>query len=153
MAALTAIQNVRTIDVTTSQSEEAKEVSRRFDEVDPGDLQIKIESSSGEAIVVPDGLSDLLQTVVRLAAAGQPFGITQSPKALTSVEAAKMLGISRPTLLKLAASGQIASHKVGSHTRFNRSDLRSLAESRLADQRKSFGDLLEFEDSLGFDKD
>ncbi|MHA7140444.1 MULTISPECIES: helix-turn-helix domain-containing protein [unclassified Arthrobacter] len=153
MAALTAIQNVRTIDVTTSQSEEAKEVSRRFDEVDPGDLQIKIESSSGEAIVVPDGLSDLLQTVVRLAAAGQPFGITQFPKALTSVEAAKMLGISRPTLLKLAASGQIASHKVGSHTRFNRSDLRSLAESRLADQRKSFGDLLEFEDSLGFDKD
>lgn len=153
MAALTAIQNVRTIDVTTAQSEEAKEVSRRFHEVDPGDLQIKIESTSGEAVIVPDDLSDLLQTVLRLAAAGQAFGITQFPKALTSVEAAKMLGISRPTLLKLAASGEIASHKVGSHTRFNRSDLRAFMESRLAAQKTSFDELLEFEDSLGFDEE
>lgn len=153
MAALTAIQNVRTIDVTSTQSEEAQEVSRRFHEVDPGDLQIKIQSSTGEAVVVPDELSDLLQTVLRLAAAGQAFGITQFPKALTSVEAAKTLGISRPTLLKLAASGEIPSHKVGSHTRFNRSDLKAFLELRLAAQRTSFDELLELEDSLGFDQD
>ncbi len=153
MAALTAIQNVRTIDVTSSQSAEAREVSRHFHEVDPGELQIKIESSSGEAIIVPDELSNLLQTVLRLAASGQAIGITQLPKALTSVESSKMLGISRPTLLKLASNGEIASHKVGSHTRFNRSDLKAFAETRLNNQRKSFDELRELEDSLGFNQD
>ncbi|WP_434616547.1 helix-turn-helix domain-containing protein [Arthrobacter sp. A5] len=153
MAALTAIQNVRTIDVTPSQSEEAREMSRRFHEVDPSDLQIKIQSSSGEAVIVPDDLSGLLQTILRLAASGHAIGITQLPKALTSVEASKMLGISRPTLLKLAASGEIAFHKVGSHTRFSRADLRVFAESHLGDQRKSFDELRELEDSLGFNQD
>lgn len=153
MAAHTAIQNVRTIDVTSSQSEEAREVSRRFLEVDPGDLQIKIESSSGETVVVPDSLSDLLQTVLRLAASGRAIGITQLPRALTSVEAAKVLGISRPTLLKLAANGEIDSHKVGSHTRFNRSDLQAFADQRLSKQRNSFDELRELEDSLGFNQD
>lgn len=150
MAALSAIQNVRTIDVTSSQSEEAKEVSRHFHEVEPNDLQIKIESSSGEAVVVPEDLSNLLQTVLRLAASGQAIGITQFSKAVTSVEASKMLGISRPTLLKLAAKGEIPSHKVGSHTRFNRSDLKAFAESRLNNQRKSFDELRDLEESLGF---
>ncbi len=102
---------------------------------------------------MPDDLSDLLQTILRLAASGQAIGITQVPKALTSVEAAKMLGISRPTLLKLATSGEIASHKVGSHTRFSRSDLRAFAESHLGNQRKSFDELRELEDSLDFNQD
>lgn len=153
MAALTAIQNVRTIDVTSTQSEEAQEVSRHFHEVDFGDLTIRIESSSGEAVTVPEDLSTLLQTILRLAASGQAIGITQLSKALTSVEAAKTLGISRPTLLKFAASGEIPSHKVGSHTRFNRSDVRAFAESRLDKQRQSFDELREFEDAIGFNQD
>lgn len=150
MGAFTAIQNVRTIDVTSSQSQEAQEVSRRFHEIDPKNLQIRIESSTGDVVVVPEALGNLLQTVLRLAASGQAIGITQLPKALTSVEAAKVLGISRPTLLKLAAKGEISSHKVGSHTRFNRSDLLAFAEQRLDNQHKSFDELRDLEDSMGF---
>lgn len=150
MGALTAIQNVQTIDVTSSQSQEAQQVSRHFHEIDTKDLQIRIESSTGEVVTVPEALGNLLQTVLRLAASGQAIGITQLPKALTSVEAAKVLGVSRPTLLKLAAKGVISSHKVGSHTRFNRSDLLAFAGQRLENQRKSFDELRELEDSMGF---
>lgn len=153
MAALPAIQNVRTIDITSSQSSEAQELSRRLHEVDPRDLQIRIQSSSGETVAVPEDLGRLLQTVLRLAASGQKIGLTQLPKALTSVEAAKMLGISRPTLLKLASRGDIASHKVGSHTRFNLSDLRAFAEKSLNTQRSSFDELRNLEDDLGLNQD
>ncbi|THJ65109.1 helix-turn-helix domain-containing protein [Arthrobacter echini] len=153
MAALTAIQNVRTIDVTSTQTAEAKEVSRRFNEVGAQDLIIRIESSAGEAVTVPEDLSNLLQTILRLAASGQSIGITQFSKAMTSVEAAKTLGISRPTLLKLAANGDIASHKVGSHTRFDRADVHEFAEARLGKQRDSFDSLRNFEDALSFNQD
>lgn len=150
MAALTAVQNVRTIDVTASQSQEAQEVSRRFHQLDPTDLRIRIESAAGDSVIVPEALGNLLQTVLQLAASGQPIGITQPPKAMTSVEAARFLGMSRPTLLKLAAGNSIPSHKVGSHTRFNLTDLRAFALQRLEKQHKAFDDLRETEDSPGF---
>lgn len=150
MSTSTTIQNVQTIDVTLSQSAEAQEVTRHFHEVPPSDLRIRIESSSGDAVTVPESLSNLLQAVLRLAATGETVGITRLSKALTSVEAAKFLGMSRPTLMKLASNGEIASHKVGSHTRFNRTDLRAFAEQRLQSQRESFDDLRSFEDAQGF---
>ncbi|WP_232318000.1 helix-turn-helix domain-containing protein [Neomicrococcus aestuarii] len=58
--------------------------------------------------------------------------------------------MSRPTLMKLALSGEIPSHKVGSHTRFDRTDLQTFAEQRTQKQRKSFDELRAFEDSLDF---
>jgi excisionase family DNA binding protein len=150
MSTSTTIQNVQTIDVTSSQSAEAQEVTRHFNEISPSDLRIRIESSSGDTVTVPESLSDLLQAVLRLAATGETVGITRLSKALTSVEAAKFLGMSRPTLMKLASSGEIPSHKVGSHARFNRTDLQSFAERRIQSQRESFDDLRSFEDSQDF---
>lgn len=146
----TTVQNVQTIDVTSSQSAEAQEVTRHFNEIPASELRIRIESSSGDTVTVPESLSDLLQAVLRLAATGEAVGITRLSRALTSVEAAKFLGMSRPTLMKLAMSGDIPSHKVGSHTRFNRTDLQTFAERRVQSQRESFDNLRSFEDAEDF---
>ncbi|GAB2899944.1 helix-turn-helix domain-containing protein [Neomicrococcus lactis] len=150
MSTSTNIQSVQTIDVSSSQSTEAREVTRHFEKASPDDLRIRIESPTGDTITVPESLSELLQAVLRLAAAGETVGITRLSKSLTSVEAAKFLGMSRPTLMKLASSGEIPSHKVGSHTRFDRTDLQAFAEQRTQKQRKSFDELRAFEDSLDF---
>ncbi|APF41175.1 DNA-binding protein [Neomicrococcus aestuarii] len=150
MSTSTNIQSVQTIDVSSSQSTEAREVTRHFEKTSPDDLRIRIESPTGDTITVPESLSELLQAVLRLAAAGETVGITRLSKSLTSVEAAKFLGMSRPTLMKLALSGEIPSHKVGSHTRFDRTDLQTFAEQRTQKQRKSFDELRAFEDSLDF---
>lgn len=150
MSTSTNIQSVQTIDVSSSQSTEAREVTRHFEKTSPDDLRIRIESPTGDTITVPESLSELLQAVLRLAAAGETVGITRLSKSLTSVEAAKFLGMSRPTLMKLASNGEIPSHKVGSHTRFDRTDLQAFAEQRTQKQRKSFDELRAFEDSLDF---
>ncbi|MFJ2621615.1 helix-turn-helix domain-containing protein [Glutamicibacter sp. NPDC087344] len=141
-------QNLQVLDVTPSQHEEAAEVERRLDDVDPKTLKIRIESTSGEEIVIPSDLGKLLHQILRMAASGKSISISQITQELTSVEAAKMLGMSRPTLLKLAAQGDIEFHKVGSHSRFTRKDIRAFQEKRLEDRRRAFDELREFEDSL-----
>ena len=146
-------QDLKTIDLTSSQHEEAIEVQRQLHEVDPKQLKIRIESTSGEEVVIPAGLGRLLHHVLRLAASGKAISIAQLTQELTSVEAAKMLGMSRPTLLKLAAQGEIKFHKVGSHSRFTREDIRSFQEKRRDARRSAFEDLRDFEDSLGLDEE
>lgn len=153
MSSSAAIQDIQTIDVTSAQQEEAKEVSRQLHEVKPGDLRIRIESSTGEEVAIPAGLGRLLQHILRLAATGKSIAITQVTQELTSVEAAKMLGMSRPTLLKLASKGEIQSHKVGSHARFVREDIKAFQANRLEIRRRAFDELREFEDSIGTDRE
>ncbi|GAA1859081.1 hypothetical protein GCM10009715_03260 [Paeniglutamicibacter psychrophenolicus] len=149
VSSIATIQGIQTLDVTSAQHAEAVEVQRRLHEVDPKKLKIRIESAAGEEVVIPAGLAKLLHHILRLAASGKSIAITQLAQELTSVEAAKILGMSRPTLLKLAAKGEISFHKVGTHSRFLREDLRKFQEKRLDSRRRAFDELRTFEDSLG----
>jgi excisionase family DNA binding protein len=47
----------------------------------------------------------------------------EAPETLTVVEVATMLRVSRPTILALAASGQIPARRVGKQWRFSRASL------------------------------
>lgn len=57
-------------------------------------------------------------------------GVAAVPEELTSVEAAKMIGVSRPTLIKMARTGEIPSRMVGTHTRFLTEDVRAFLRRR-----------------------
>lgn len=151
MATVQHARELNTVNLTDSEVREADEVTREFKDVDVDELRIRIETTDGKAVQLPQGLVRLLRLVLRLASSGEPITLGQSPKVLTSVEAAKSLGISRPTLLKMAADDQIPSHKVGSHTRFLREDVRKALELRASERRSAFNELRAFEDALGLD--
>ena len=55
----------------------------------------------------------------------------------TTTEAARMLGISRPTLMKLIESGEIDSIKVATHHRIPAPALRSYESARAASQHRA----------------
>ncbi len=148
MSSRATSQNFQVLNVTSSQHKEAAEVERQLGDVDPETLKIRIESTSGEEIAIPADLGKLLHQILRMAASGESISISQITQELTSAEAAKMLGMSRPTLLKLATQGDIEFHKVGSHSRFAHKDIRVFQEKRLEDRHRVFGELREFEDSL-----
>lgn len=149
MATIRAARELNTIDLTPTEIQEAKTVILRFKDVRPQDLRIKIETSDGLEVGLPAGLVRLLHMVLNLASSGQPLSLSQPPAVLTSVEAAKALGMSRPTLLKLADEGKIASTKVGTHTRFAHEDIRKFADQVQNQRRASFDEFRDFEDSLG----
>ncbi len=76
-----------------------------------------------ERAVVPHGVLELIFLVLNEAARGNSVTLIPSHKDLTTQEAADLLNVSRPFVVKLLDQGKIRFHKIGSHRRIRFSDL------------------------------
>jgi excisionase family DNA binding protein len=83
-----------------------------------GDEPVAITVEGGsEAIVVPKSVLDLLVRVLGSLSAGEGITVVPSHAELTTQQAADMLNVSRPHLVKLLSEGQIKFRTVGTHRR------------------------------------
>ena len=87
-------------------------------------LKLRVRDSGQEQpIELPAGAVDLLMHVLEAMAAGQ--GVTLIPESaeLTTVQAADVLNVSRPFLIKLLDQKAIPHRKVGRHRRIRMEDV------------------------------
>lgn len=101
--------------------------------------------------VVPKELAGILSEVVRIVAAGGTVTIGSMPEELTTTAASDLLGISRPTLMKLVRDGEVAAYKVGTHTRLKTVDVLGYRDRLREQQRDALQALRDFEASEGLD--
>ncbi|KAF0848649.1 helix-turn-helix domain-containing protein [Nocardia caishijiensis] len=113
-----------------------------------GSAGITVALETGASVEMPAGLTALISQVLDLVARGCTVTVGSVPNEVTTTVAARMLDISRPTLVKLIREGRIPAHKVGSHTRLKTADVLSHRDSQRAEQRAAFDDLRAFEDDL-----
>lgn len=71
-------------------------------------------------------------------------------EAFTTTEAASFLGVSRPTLMKMIATGDIEHIMVGSHHRILAEPLVAYERARRARRAKAAEALAEFSNEIGF---
>ncbi len=83
-------------------------------------------------IVLPDAVVRLLRDVMSHLAEGQSVTVVPRRAELSTIEAADLLGVSRPHLVKLLDSGQIACRRVGEHRRIPLDDLLRYREENKA---------------------
>lgn len=95
----------------------------------------------GTAISVPRRAVVLLEKVLVEMADGKTVEITSSSKELGTQEAADLLKVSRPHLVKLLETGKIPFIKVGAHRRVLLEDVKKY-ETVLRETRKKALDLL-----------
>ena len=69
---------------------------------------------------------------------------------LTTQEAANLLNVSRPFLIKLLEQGEIPYIKVGSHRRIRFEDLMAYRQQRDLKRRQSLKELTQFSQHEGF---
>ncbi len=69
---------------------------------------------------------------------------------LTTIEAAAMLGLSRPTLMKMIESGEIDHVKVGTHHRVPVQAILEFERARQTRRAKAAEALAEFSNDIGF---
>ena len=97
---------------------------------------------------LPPELSKIIGQAIRTLAVNGSVTVGTMPDELTSNTAADFLGVSRPTLLKLAKSGKVESFKVGTHTRFKRDDIVAFKAKREEARREAMKELLDMRDQL-----
>jgi excisionase family DNA binding protein len=85
-------------------------------------VKMQFEGSK-EAIEVPQSALAALDHALTSVAAGEPFGILSANAELTTQQAAELLNVSRPYVIKLLDAGEIEYRKVGTHRRIYASSL------------------------------
>jgi excisionase family DNA binding protein len=114
-----------------------------------GDGTVTLAGSDDTAVVVPDPLRNVLTTIVTAMRRGQAVTFAPLGQRLTTQQAADLVGVSRPTLIKLLESGQIPYETPGRHRRIRLSDLLDYQATRRADQRRTLRELTEDAQDLG----
>lgn len=105
----------------------------------------KLIAPDGTSQSLPDSVHAFLHQLLADLTAGKSVSIIQSTAPLTTVESAKLLGVSRQFLVNLLESGEIPFHKVGSHRRVYARDLLAYKHRRDTARRKVLDDLVKAE--------
>ncbi|MEG4319105.1 MULTISPECIES: helix-turn-helix domain-containing protein [unclassified Microcoleus] len=112
--------------------------------------QLRLVTSNGEEIAIPESVYSVLGQVVRAMASGQAISIVPHNRELTTQEAANILNVSRPFLVKLLENGEIPHIKVGSHRRILFQDVTIYKEQRKVKRRQGLNELTKFLQDEGF---
>jgi excisionase family DNA binding protein len=113
-------------------------------------VEAKLVGPDGKTQVLPGNVYSFLCQLLADLKDGHSVTILQSEATLTTVEAAKLLGVSRQFLIQEIEKGQIPHHMVGTHRRLYARDVLAYKSKRDAGRRKQLDDLAmaEYEDGL-----
>jgi excisionase family DNA binding protein len=110
---------------------------------------LRLVSSTGEEIDLPEPVFHLLRQLVHDLAQGNSVTIVPVHKELTTQEAADLLNVSRQYLVELLEAGTIPFTKVGTHRRIQFGDLIDYKQRRDASRREGLSRLTKQSQKLG----
>jgi excisionase family DNA binding protein len=88
-----------------------------------GTQSVRLALPSGEVLPVPDAVDHALREVIAALAAGDAVTVLPLHQQLTTNQAARLLEISRPTLIALLERGEIPYRRTGTHRRVQLADV------------------------------
>lgn len=138
MSSVTARVRLTATDAAIAQAKEVSDILR----TPGGALSVQHQD---DRVAMPRELQQLIQKVIEVMAGGGTVTVSALPEELTTTNAAAILGISRPTLMKMIREGEILSHKVGSHHRLSTADVYEALSARRARERAAYEELLKID--------
>lgn len=136
---------------SVQEQEQAKELRRKLAAmVESTHCHVRLQASGGEEpLELPISVVTLLNRILAEMADGNAVTLVPVHAELTTSQAANLLNISRPHLIKLLESGVITFTKVGSHRRVRAEDVLRYREERLAKRREALEELTAEAEHLG----
>ena len=105
-----------------------------------------LSGPNGEHLVLPPEVFEVLRDVVDAMARGQAVTIAPVHQRLTTQEAADLLGVSRPTLVKLLEAGDIPFEQPGRHRRVRLADVLAYRDRASEERRAALDRMVEIAD-------
>ena len=103
----------------------------------------------GRDLILPRHALSLLRDLLSEMAQGNAVTIVPTHAELTTQEAANILNVSRPFLIKLLEEGEIPHHKVNKHRRIRFDDLMAYKKRQTMRSAKALDDLAQQAQELG----
>ena len=117
-------------------------------DTDLGEVDV-ITEGTNEPIRLRRDVAELLREILANTAAGRTVSIVPTSAELTTQQAADLLNVSRPHVVKLLDQGILKGHKVGTHRRLYASDVQDFKHRRALEQRAAADKLAILSDDLG----
>lgn len=96
---------------------------------------VKLSVRCGRTVQVPDSALDSFSSTLEAVANGSKVEVVRTEAEVSTQQAARILNVSRPTAVRLFDTGEITSHKVGSHRRAKLKDVLEYRDSESARRR------------------
>jgi excisionase family DNA binding protein len=103
----------------------------------------------GSTVRIPKSAVDGLIELLTATAEGDDATIVRSAREVTTQQAAKLLNVSRPTVIKLIDEGILPARKVGSHRRVPLADLLTYHHQMIAQRRAILDQMTAEAEELG----
>lgn len=136
----------RQLAPTEEEAQLARDSSRRLSpyahRAQPLAVRV-IEAGQEESLELPAGAVALLVNILDAMAAGQGISIIPENAELTTVQAAEVLNVSRPFLIKLLEEEAIPHRKVGKHRRVRMEDVMAYKQNIDRERRRVLDLLVE----------
>ncbi|WP_270365747.1 helix-turn-helix domain-containing protein [Microbacterium algeriense] len=111
--------------------------------------ELTFTTTTGRQVTFDPAIVDLFAHVLNRVALGGELTVQTVPDLLSTITAAELLGVSRPTLMKMIRNGELEPVMAGTHHRLRSKDITALREKREIERRAIAEELL----GMGDDED
>jgi len=132
-----------TLMTSPAERDQAQAALSRFP-----DGVVRLVSANDAGVELGPDLNAVVRQVINAVATGASVTVMPLPPELTTTEAARLLGVTRPTVMRLIRDGELEARLVGTHHRLAAEAVLDLRKARLATQRRALEELMALEDQL-----
>ena len=115
-------RNTDIVEPDETERAMARAAARQLANVDEKSVCVQV-GESAQCVALPMGAVRLLARALEIISEGDAVILTPLHSELSTQQAAEILKVSRPYLVKLLDEGEIPSHKVGTHRRVRLHDV------------------------------
>lgn len=112
-------------------------------------VEEKADGSDAARLEVPPATLRLLSEILALMARQQTFVLYPESSELTTKQAAEVLGVSRPFLIRVLEAGEMPFRKVGRHRRVLMKDVLAYKQTMQVKSRAALDELVKLSEEVG----
>lgn len=136
------------LNVKPSEAGRLSALRDQIEAIFNGPRKAYLVGSDEARVELPASAVEALQLVIDALSRGQSVTIVPHDRELTSQDAADILNVSRPHLIKLVNRGDIPFHRVGTHRRIKIEDVLAYRDRRDAERDAALSELTRLSEEL-----